>query len=68
MKNRTTSFHFSSVHPDDTLEAIDCLSNSSSFGLDGIDSYKVKLIKYELTQAITHIMNLSLENREFPEK
>ena len=67
MANRTCSYISSSVHPDEVLQAISGLSNSSSFGLDKIDSYIIKLVRYEITPAVTHIINLSLQNQEFPE-
>ena len=42
------------------------LKNSTSFGLDNIDTYAIKLIKAEIVPALTHIINLSISTREFP--
>ena len=60
-------FSLSAVHPNEIMEIISKLSNSSSFGLDNIDSYVIKLIKNEITPAITHIINLSIMTKQFPE-
>ena len=57
----------SAVHPDEVLKIINELSNSSAFGMDEIDTYIIKLIRDEITPAITHIINLSLSNGEFPD-
>ena len=61
------SFTLSPVHPDEILDIISNLSNSSSCGLDNIDSYIIKLIKFEIAPAITHIINLSIACKEFPQ-
>ena len=42
------------------------MSNSTSFGLDNIDTYIIKLIKPEILPALTHVINLSILNQEFP--
>ena len=60
-------FNLTTVHPDEIMEIISRLSNSSSFGLDNIDSYVIKLIKNEITPAITHLINLSIMTKQFPE-
>ena len=67
MQGRTNSFSLSFVHPDEVEEIIGNLSNSSSFGLDMIDTYIIKLIKPEILPALTHIINLSLSTKKFPE-
>ena len=66
MVDRSCSLALNSVHPDDVEKIISDLSNSSSFGLDQIDTYTIKLIKMEILPAITHILNLSITSREFP--
>ena len=43
------------------------LSNSKSFGFDYIDTYCLKLAKDELGPAITHIVNLSISQKCFPD-
>ena len=59
---------FSCVHPDEVMKIIGQLSNSTAFGLDNIDTYIIKLIKGEITPALTHIINLSLRHNTYPEK
>ena len=59
---------FSCVHPDEVMKIIGQLSNSTAFGLDNIDTYIIKLIKEEITPALTHIINLSLRHNTYPEK
>ena len=39
MESRVCSVNFRSVHPDDVYKIISDLSNSSSFGMDQIDTY-----------------------------
>ena len=67
MQGRTSSFSLSSVHPGEVDIIIASLSNSSSFGLDMIDTYIIKLIKPEILPALTHIINLSISTRKFPD-
>ena len=59
---------FSPVHPDEVLEILSNLPNSSSFGLDEIDTSVLKLVKEEVAPALTHIINLSIQCQRFPEK
>ena len=66
MAGRKCSFSFSVVHPDKIDKVISGLSNSSSFGLDQIDTYTIKLVKNDLVPALTHIVNLSLSSKMFP--
>ena len=54
------------VYPDEVSEVIGKLSNSTSFGLDMIDTFTIKLIKLEILPALTHIINLSISHRTFP--
>ena len=67
MDNKICSIEFSCVHPDEVMKIICQLSNSTAFGLDNIDTYIVKLIKEEITPALTHIINLSLKYDTYPE-
>ena len=66
MRNRTCSFKFKPVQPEKVEEMISQLSNSSSFGLDNIDTYCIKLAKKELLPALTHIVNLSISQNKYP--
>ena len=67
MQNRSCSFSLKSVHPDEVQKIISGLSNSSSFGLDLLDTYTIKLITPEILPAITHIVNLSITTKKFPQ-
>ena len=67
MKNNESKMNLSTVHPDEVLNIISKLSNSSAFGLDGIDSYTLKLAKESVTPVLTHIINLSIMTRTYPE-
>ena len=42
------------------------MKSSKSSGLDNVDSYIIKLAKYELTPAITHIINTAITQGKFP--
>ena len=66
MVGRTCNFGLTAVHPDSVDKVMTDLSNSSSFGLDLIDTKVIKLIKPEIVPALTHIVNLSITNRVFP--
>ena len=67
MRYRTCSLPLGAFHPDEILEIITKLKSTKSCGLDNIDSYIIKLAKYELLPVITHIVNLSVANRKFPQ-
>ena len=66
MKNRDLSFSMKPVYPAQIEEIISKLKNTSSFGLDMIDTYAIKLAQKELLPAITHIVNLSIMSQKFP--
>ena len=66
MSSRTCTFHLQSVHPDEVLEIVKDLKNSKSTGLDDIDTGTLKLIIRDILPALTHVINLSLMNLEFP--
>ena len=66
MDKRTCSFSLAPVYPDQVEKIISSLSNSTSFGLDQIDTSTIKLIKKEILPAITHIINLSISTGKFP--
>lgn len=42
------------------------MKSTKTVGIDNIDSYTIKLAKEELIPAITHIVNLSIEQKIFP--
>ena len=65
-KNSSSLFHLKSVHPDLVFQIIGSLRNSKSTGLDNIDTNVLKLVKSEVTPAVTHIVNLSIQNSVFP--
>jgi hypothetical protein len=67
MEGRTCSFSLKAAHPDEVSKVIKNMKSSKSCGLDNIDSYILKLACDELTPAITHIINLSIEQRCFPD-
>ena len=48
------------------LNIITNLRNSKAAGFDDIDTYVLKMVKSELTPAITHIVNLSIRSSTFP--
>ena len=60
MEGKDCCFKLQAVHPDMILKIITSLGNTKSCGVDNIDSFILKLAKYELTPAITHIINLSI--------
>ena len=66
MENRTCNFSLKAVHPDDVLKILGKLKGSSSTGIDDIDSNTLKLIKNEISPVLTHIINLSISNKNFP--
>ena len=67
MLGRKCSFKLGNVHPDEVESIISSLNNSTAYGLDFIDTYAIKLIKKEILPAVTHIINLSISSRTFPE-
>ena len=66
MQNSELKFQLKPVHPDLISEIITSLRNSKSAGFDSIDTKVLKLIKEEITPAITHIVNLSIKSSVFP--
>ena len=66
MKDRTAKFSLSSVHPDTVKKVILQLKNSKSSGVDNIDTYIIKLMVDDILPAVTHILNLSIQQATFP--
>ena len=66
MKNKKCKFELKTVGPDVIRTIILKMKNSSSCGLDNINSYILKLAVDELVPVITHLVNLSIMHRKFP--
>ena len=66
MFNRRCAFKFNSVHPDAVNKIISNMKTSKSCGIDSIDNYVIKLARVHLVPAITHILNLSINQSQFP--
>jgi hypothetical protein len=60
MKDRTAVFSLSAVHPDTVKKIILDLKT------DNIDTYTIKLMVEEILPAVTHILNLSIQQATFP--
>ena len=67
MRNRNSQFSLQYVYPDTVNKIISSLKNSKSCGMDYIDTYTIKLIKPIILPALTHIINLSIKQSEFPD-
>ena len=66
MKDKSSVFTLKAVSPDSVRKIIKGLKNSKASGVDNIDTYIVKLIADEASPAITHIINLSIQEAVFP--
>ena len=66
MKNKNTQFSLSSVYPETVRKVIMDLKNSKSTGVDNIDTYVLKLVVDDVLPAVTHIVNLSIQQATFP--
>ena len=55
---RTNSIR--AVQPEEVEKVITSLSNSTSFGMDMIETFIIKLIKPDIVLALTHVINLSI--------
>ena len=66
MRNRTSTFSLTCVHPEMVKKIILRLKNSKASGIDDIDTYIVKLIVDATLPAITHLVNLSIQQASFP--
>ena len=60
MKDKSSVFSLSCVHPDTVKNIILGLKNSKASGVDNIDTYIIKLVAEEILPAVTHIVNLSI--------
>ena len=68
MKDRSSVFSLTCVHPDNIKKIIVELKNSKSCGVDNIDTYILKLMVDEVLPAVTHIVNLSIQQAVFPSR
>ena len=66
MRNRNSVTSFKFVDPDEVKKVILGLKNSKYCGFDNIDTYVLKLAVDEILPAVTHIINLSLQQCTFP--
>ena len=66
MKDSDSVFSLSCVHPDTVKKIILSLKNSKSCGIDTIDTYILKLIVDDILPAVTHIVNISIQQSTFP--
>ena len=66
LQDRQCTFTFRPVSPEEVSEIIAGLKNTKSTGMDFIDTWVVKLVASELLPAITHIVNISISQAEFP--
>ena len=66
MRNRTAVFSLTCVHPDAVKKIILGLKNSKASGVDNIDTYIIKLMVDDILPAVTHIVNLSIQQSSFP--
>ena len=65
-KNRQCKFSFRPVTQEEIFKIISDLKNSRSSGMDFIDTWVVKLVANELLPPLTHIVNISISQAEFP--
>ena len=66
MKQRKCNFALKSTNEVEILEIIRNLKNTSSSGIDYIDSRTIKLVAELITPSLVHIINLSIETSTFP--
>ena len=66
MASRQCSFNIQLVTEKEVLNIITSMNNSSSTGVDFIDTQTIKLVKHEIAAAVTRIINLSIETSTFP--
>ena len=66
MSSRQCTMRLRPVHPEEVSKIIKDLKNSKSTGTDNIDTKIIKLIADDIVPAVTHIVNLSIRQKEFP--
>jgi len=63
-----TSFTLSEMSIDFTLKQLNIMSNSKATGLDGFSVNILKMAAPAIVDSITHICNLSIRTKSFPDK
>ena len=66
MKKRQSKFNLKLVNEQDVMKIINSLNNSSSTGVDFIDTQTIKLVRKQILPAMTKIINLSIQTSVFP--
>ena len=61
-------FNIEEITEVEMLEALKTLGNSTSCGMEGLDSISLKLLAPLLSRPLTHIANLSIRNSTFATK
>ena len=67
LQNRRCIFSLRPVSPEEVRKIIAGLKNTKSTGMDYINTWVIKLIATDIVPAVTHIVNLSITNQEFPQ-
>ena len=68
MQGQAKSFSPAPVSPDQVGKIISSLKNSKASGIDMLDTSIIKLVKENITPAVCHIVNLSIQTNKFPTK
>ena len=66
LQDRDCSLAFKAVHIEEVRKVITNLKNSKSTGIDDIDTRIIKLVAEDILPALTHVLNLSISQSEFP--
>ena len=66
LQDKNCTFSLKPVSPEEVNEIVTGLKNTKSTGMDFIDTWVVKLIQSEILPALTHIVNISISQAEFP--
>ena len=66
MAGQTPVFSLTCVHPETVKKIILGLKNSKASGVDNIDTFIIKLMVNDILPAVTHIVNLSIQQAAFP--
>ena len=65
-RDRTCTMRFQPVKPEEVLKIISGLKNSKSTVTDYLDTAVLKLVADDILPAVTHFINLSLQQSTFP--
>ena len=66
MKEKNCTFSIKEVSVEEVTKLIHNLKNSSSTGIDYIDTKTIKLVAKNIAPALSHIINLSVKTSTFP--